>query len=102
MVEAFRKHESLDAWKNTGLFSAKTSCLPKYTLRSLLIHGTFGLQQQMQLQALIATADARFTTVYVSVNFFREGKVVFFAFFFSQDNFGLCLAHPGRSWEHER
>lgn len=77
MEEAFRKHENLDAWKNTGLFFAETSCLPKYSLKSLLIHGIFGLQQQ----ALIATADARFTVVYVSLNFFREGKVLFLAFF---------------------
>lgn len=98
MEEAVKKHDSLDAWKNTGLFSPKTLCLPKCTLRSLLIHGTFGLQQQ----ALIATADAKFAAIYVSVNFFREGKVFFLASPYPRDNFGLCLSRPGRSWEHER
>lgn len=78
MEEAFRKHENLDAWKNTGLFSGKILCLPKCALRSLLIHGTLELQQQ----ALITTADARFTAIYVSLNFFRDRKVLFYAFFF--------------------
>lgn len=99
MEEAFRKHENLDAWENTGLFSGKILCLPKCALRNLLIHGTFELQQQ----ALITTADARFTAIYVSVNFFRDRMVLFYAFFFPlKDNFGLCLSHPGRSWERER
>lgn len=98
MEEAVRKHENLDPWKNTDLFSPKTLCLPRCTLRSLLVHGTFGLQQQ----ALIATADARFTAIYVSVNFFREGKMLFLASFHPQDNFGLYLSRSGRSLEHER
>lgn len=59
--------------------------------------GAFGLQQQ----ALIATANARFTAMYVSVNF-SENERSFSLLFFSQDNFGLCLADLGRSWEHER
>lgn len=53
-------------------FLCQNHMATQYVLRSILIHDTFSLQQQ----ALIATANARFTAIFISLNSVTERKVI--------------------------
>lgn len=80
--------------KKQWSFPCQTLVPTQYTLRSLLIHGTFWLQQQV----LIATANARLNAVFASLKSVKEGKVpssMSVLCSFAQDNFELCLSHLG-------